>query len=267
MDFEFGQTKQSNAFFERHPKFYPAFERLMVLANKCFGRTFGAKNRSEDICFSLGHTCREDYLELLFLAVNGHGNGASKLLRGLYERAVALAYIVKYPQKAEKFVHFAAIQEYKIMNVALQLATEGQFDEAMTGSENTVDGIKHAYERFKPEFEVTVCHQCGRKGTAFSWDIDVASMVQKVGEPHKTSYLGSYCLPNLQIHATLASMFDGTPMELRSKRILDQADLALFNATVAFIDVIRQQNRVFGLNLDAGIEVCEKDVVCVWGAA
>jgi hypothetical protein len=131
VDFEFGNTDQSKAFFERHPSFYPAFQRLMVLANQCFGRASGAKNRSEDICFSLGHTCREDYIEILFLAVTGHGNGASKFLRGLYERAVALAYIARHPDKAEKFVHFAAIQEYKIMNVALQIVTEGQFNEAM----------------------------------------------------------------------------------------------------------------------------------------
>jgi hypothetical protein len=123
----------------------------------------------------------------------------------------------------------------------------------MKGSENTVESIRGAYEKFKPEFKVTVCHQCGRKGTAFSWDIDVASMVLDVGEPYETSYLGSYCLPNLQIHATLASMFDGTPRELRLKQILDEADLALLNATVAFIDVIRQQNRVYGLNLDSDL--------------
>ena len=85
-----------NAFFDRNPKFRPAFERLMALANRCFGRAIHPKDRAEDVCFDLGHTCRADYLEILFLAVNGFGIAASKLLRGLYERAVALAYIVKH---------------------------------------------------------------------------------------------------------------------------------------------------------------------------
>ncbi len=75
MTFEFGETQESNAFFDRHPKFYAAFERLMTLANGCFGRASGARNRAEDVCFSIGHTCREDFLEILFLAVNGHGSG------------------------------------------------------------------------------------------------------------------------------------------------------------------------------------------------
>jgi len=91
MIFEFGETEASQAFWDRHPSFYPAFERLMTLGNKCFGRPIQPKNRTEDICFGLGHTCREDFLEVLSLAVNGYGNGASKLLRGLYERAVVMA--------------------------------------------------------------------------------------------------------------------------------------------------------------------------------
>src|SRR4051794_1197276 len=115
MLFEFGETEQSKAFFLRHPKFLPAFERLIALANTACARGYRPKNRAEDICFDLGYACRSDYLEILFLSVNGYGTAASKLVRGLYERAVALAYIVKYPEKAERFVRYAAIQEKKAM--------------------------------------------------------------------------------------------------------------------------------------------------------
>ena len=73
MQFEFGETDQANAFFDRNPKYLPAFERLMALSNKCFGRASGAKNHAQDVCFSLGHTCRDDYTEILFLAANGYG--------------------------------------------------------------------------------------------------------------------------------------------------------------------------------------------------
>jgi hypothetical protein len=37
-DFEFGETSESEAFFDRNPKFMAMFERLILLANKCFGR-------------------------------------------------------------------------------------------------------------------------------------------------------------------------------------------------------------------------------------
>ena len=64
----------------------------------------------QDIGFNLGETCRRDFLEIGFLAVNGYGIAAQKLLRGLYERAVTLEYIRQNPEKAERFVRFGAIQ-------------------------------------------------------------------------------------------------------------------------------------------------------------
>jgi hypothetical protein len=32
--FEWGETAETDAFFDRHPNFYPAFERLVTLSNK-----------------------------------------------------------------------------------------------------------------------------------------------------------------------------------------------------------------------------------------
>ena len=53
MEFEFGETRESEAFFDRNPKFMPVFERLMRLGNLCFGRQMKPKNRAEDVCFGL----------------------------------------------------------------------------------------------------------------------------------------------------------------------------------------------------------------------
>ncbi len=262
MLFEFGGTEQSNAFFDRNPNFYPAFERLMALANKCFGRAIHPKNRAQDICFDLGHTCRADYMEILFLAVNAFGTAAYKLLRGLYERAVALAYIVKHPEKAERFVRYAAIQEYKALNAALKVVTEEQFDEAI--NQTTAAQIRELREKVKPEFQVTLCNNCGRRGTAFSWDIDVASMVHDVGDPYDKYYLGCYTIPNLHVHATLASVFHEPDSDAKLKRSQEDAEFALLNATAMLILAIRCQNVLFEMHLDNDIETCERDVADVF---
>jgi len=115
MDFHWGATPESDAFLERNPQFLEHLERMMVLANKVFGREYQPKDRLQHIAFNLGETCRMDFLEILFLAAHGWGVGATKLLRGFYERAVALAYMIKHPEKAERFFRYAAIQEYKVM--------------------------------------------------------------------------------------------------------------------------------------------------------
>jgi hypothetical protein len=109
MTFEFGGTEEANAFFDRNPSFVPFFEQLMATANKCFGRRVEFKNHLEDVVFSQGHTCRDDYTEVVFLAVNGYANAAGKIFRGLYERAVTLAYIGDSNEKAKRFHRYSGI--------------------------------------------------------------------------------------------------------------------------------------------------------------
>jgi len=267
MEFHFGATPESDAFFDRNPRFYPAFERLMTLANKTFGREHKPKNRTEQIGFSLGETCRVDFLEIVFLAVHGFGIGASKLLRGLYERAVALAYMIKHPEKAERFVRYGAIQEYKAMVAALELVSEKEFDEAMA-PKTTAAQIREYREMVKPDFQVELCRECHHLGTASSWDEKgVLAQVQDVGGPYGKFYLGSYAIPNMHVHASLTSAFqeyDKDPEEERVKQRRHEADFALLNAWALLLMVVRSQDSLFALSLEAEIEACEKEWGEVW---
>ena len=263
MDFEFGQTAQSVAFLERNPKCEASLDKLGALSNKCFGPEVRTMNRMESISYCLGFTCREDFLEILFLAVNGFGSGALKLLRGLYERTVALAYIIKRPEKAERFIRFAAIQEYKALVAAGTIVTDEQFD-AVIGETTTAAQIRASYQEVRAEFQVTRCRECGDQGTAFSWDIDVASMVHVVGDPLKRYYLGAYTIPNFHIHATLASVYDGQPEDERTRRRQSESDFAVANASGLFLEVMKSQNTLFTRNLDEEISACDDDLMDVW---
>lgn len=265
IDFEFGESVAANAFWDRNPTFWPAFERLLTLTNKTFAREKKFKNRVEDIGFNLGETCRQDFLEIAFLAVHGHGIAAQKLLRGLYERAVTLEYIHRNPDKAERFVRYAAIQEFKAAKKALEVVTREQFDAEMARGATSFEQMKEFHDKVKPEFQVTACDKCGTKETAFSWDIDMASMVNTLGEPYKQLFLCCYTIPTLHIHATLASAFSkeaksGTPEE----RNLHEAEFSLVCATLVFIAVIQSQSEIFSLNLDQDTKECWDDVTAVW---
>ena len=266
--FEFGGTVEGEAFFDRHPTFYPAFERLTALVNKCFARPLPEPYYgTEYILFSLGEACRADFFEILFLAVNGHGLGASKLLRGLYERAVALAYMVKVPAKTQRFKDYAAIQEYRALKDALKVLTEQEWD-ATVEPGRTVAEIKSRFEAVKADFQQH-CQKCKTPRLAITWDLDVASMVRKVGAPYDTYYLGAYTTPNLALHATLASAMreDNKDKEARRTQLLDQADFSLFCAQMLLVEVVRSQNALFSLNLDADLQATEDAVAKVWKEA
>jgi hypothetical protein len=262
--FEFGETEAAKAFWARNAAFWPSFQRLMTLTNKCFGRHWKPRNRMQDIVFNLGETCRQDFLEILFLAVNGHGIGAQKLLRGLYERAVTLEYIRQSPEKAERFVRFAAIQEFKAARKALEVITPEQFDAEMSRAGTSFAKMKQLHDEVKPEFQVTHCKRCGTTETAFGWDIDMASMVNRLGEPYKQLFLSCYTVPTLQIHATLASAFSREGVENREERNMHDAEFSLISATLVFVAVLQSQSEVFSLKLDDEIKACWEDVTRVW---
>jgi len=87
---EFGNTREARAFWDRNAEFKQHLDTLIKLTNKCFGREYHPANRTEDVVFDLGQACRDDFVEVAFLAAHGHGNGAMKLLRGMFERDCCL---------------------------------------------------------------------------------------------------------------------------------------------------------------------------------
>jgi hypothetical protein len=252
--FEFGETTQSEAFWDRRPKFLQGFERLVALTNKCFVRISQSPiTPADQICFNLGETCRQDFLEIVFLTVNGHGVAAQKLLRGLYERAVTMAYIMKHPEKGERFRKFAEIQHWRTVEKALSIMSEEELDKGIAPF--TVAEIRASYEKVKPEFP----------GRAFSWDIGFASMVREVGGPFPPYYIPAYTNPTLHIHATLASLSESSAGDgQREERNRRDCDGTLVIATYLFLGVIRFQDDFFSLNLRAEIEACEADTNEVW---
>ncbi len=251
--FEMPNTEKSRAFAARNPQFSAAFERLFETANKCFGRNMQPKDHLENTCFWLGHTCRQDFLEIAFLAVSGYGAGATKILRSLYERAVTIAYLIQKPDKVERFLQFAAIQEKRAMEATLKQVSQDRIDAAMEPG-NTVSEIRQRYEQYKGTFKATTCEVCGAR-TPPSWDVDLVSMLRQVGEPYQKVFVLAYTSSNFLIHATLAS---ASPHD--EGRDEKHSKTALMVATELLLAVMRSQNSLFSLGLDADIDACTNDL-------
>lgn len=164
---------------------------------------------------------------------------------------------MKNPGKAERFVRFAAIQERRIAKTALEVVSEEEFNNAL-GPANTARDIEERYQEVKPEFEAIVCSKCGTKRVAASWDpLDVASMAKRVGPPLTDQILGAYSIPNLRIHATLAS--------IRSDRSQqEEADFAFQSAFYLMLTVIDSQNEMYRLNLDDDIASLSARWMAAW---
>ena len=179
IDFDFGETKKADEFFDHNPAFFSAFERVTQLANRCFGRPIPTDTEANRICFDLGQTCLQDYLEIIFLGVNGYGTGAFKLLRGLYERGVTAAYLILFPEKAVRFQQYTAIHSHKAVQRAQKITPQALI-EMLSEYGLTIDQFRDEYEKAKPNFQETVCQKCGTRRVAHTWDVDFTSMVEIV---------------------------------------------------------------------------------------
>jgi hypothetical protein len=266
MGFEFGRSDKSDAFFKDHPNFWDAFEKLMNASNQCFGRVCHHNNQAEDIMFSLGQTCRNDYLEIMFMGVHGFNVATTKLLRGLYERAVTHAYIIKNPEKVMKFIRFGAIQEYRVMKGALEAGiAEDAFNERMP-PENSITSITERRDKVKDEFKVKECGVCGMKAP-MSWDkLSVEAMAKKAGDLYKALYLGGYALPNLHVHATLTSAvyLEGADETCAAGVRKYEAYSNMGQAAAIMLLVLKEQNALFKLGLDKELEAAEKAFAEEW---
>lgn len=251
MDFDFGETSESNAFFDRQPSFYSIFERLVRVCNICFGPR-PPTSLPDDIYLRLGVTCRTEFLEVLFLAANGHAIGATKLLRGLYERAVTLAYLLKHPEKVKRFVEYAAINEYRLIEAARKIMTDEQLDAGLR--HGSVAEMRERYDHYKVQFLRR------NKKVAPSWDIDFASQVRDVGSPFEEYYLNAYLFPTHHLHATLTSVMQ--PGEREPAHI--QADLSLMMAHALLLKVMELHNRQFSLSIDGELAECVADFLSLW---
>jgi uncharacterized protein DUF5677 len=252
VDFEFGGTRASAAFFARRPKFHAAFRRIVQLSNSSFGDR-SISSRLMDVCNRLGIASRDDFLDITFNVVNGHGAAATKLLRGMYERAVTLAYLLKHPEKVDSFIRYAAINEHKMVQEARKFVGDAELDAVLR--ENSIKATQRNYEKYKVEF----LKPDGKKVRP-SWDIDFASQVRNVGSPFEEYYLAAYLLPTNHVHATLTSIM--RPEERQPAEV--QADITLMMAHVLFTKVIELHGCLFGLSLEADLQQCSEDFADLW---
>jgi hypothetical protein len=173
-------------------------------------------------------------------------------------------YIRQNPAKAERFVRFAAIQEFKAAKRAVEVIPKDQFDAEMRRAGTSYEQMREFHDRVKAEFQETACEQCGTKRTKIGWDIDMASMVNKLGAPYKELFLSCYTVPTLQIHATLASAFSREGETNREERNIHDAEFSLISASLVLVTVLQSQSEAFSLGLDDEIKACWEDVTLVW---
>jgi hypothetical protein len=244
-----GNSVEQEAFLNANPARVKAIEDLYATAKKVFLRKVQSDKPADRVGFYLGRICVEDFSEVFVLAGNGHGVGALKILRGMYERAVTSAYILANPDQADDFLEYDKVHKHKAYMHAKKLGKYGP-----NLSDETIKRIEDDYEAVRPRFA---------KGSTVrgSWTaLDTASLAQKVGPGYEQLYLDAFYKPTLEIHTTAASVMGR--LELAHRGVLSfasgptrqQAAHAMIMAHNLLLRVLDSQNRHFKLGLDEALK-------------
>lgn len=207
MNTNIGTEEQWTPIFKRNPGLKDALNELIELTGES-AATVPLESAAHRVIFTLRNVCMEECWEVLLLAANHYTSGAAKLIRALYERALTIVYLSQYPEKAQRFIDYAAIQNHRTLNPALKLYSEEDLNERIKPS--SIADIKSEYERVKPAFQITKCSKCKTKQLAHGWDLDITSMAEKVQQGFPEMLLSAYTLPTLELHTTASGAFSRT---------------------------------------------------------
>jgi len=260
-----GIPEEWKHFEEQHGLFFERFPHLESALETTFIRTTTLSEPIDKFVLQYGRLCVEDFFEILLNCANGYGIAGQKLLRGLYERAVTLAYLDKYPEELDAFIDFQKVQDYKVVRSIEDTIAKG------TISENTVADVKARRDEVMHNFMVTDCKVCGTERLNHSWSkMNFVAMSQKVESLGKLIVPGYY-VPLKHAHATFGAMSsrlevtkEGTVSFVPTAQRKEAAGafMVAHNILLQVLGVEDERFKVEGL--EEKLRVCMGDFLEIW---
>ena len=228
-----------------------------------FVRAFDNEHKADKLVFLLGRACVDDFFEILVLAGSGYGFGALKILRSLYEKAVASRFIASKPELAQDFVDYGSVTQWKLMR-----SLEAVLGDKAIDPKDREDVTKR-YEAIKQRFENEKCDKCGLARYRTWADEDLVTMASQF-EILKSLLPTAYYMPMSHTHATAATLAqrldindDGIKFSTTAGR--DQSDNALTVGHAVLMDVLDLQASLFKVaGLPEALKQCEEDFEAIW---
>jgi hypothetical protein len=121
MKLMFGNTEEQHDFAQRNARFFDRFDNLKTALSMAFVREGESDFPIDRLVFYSGRVCAEDFNEILLLAANGYGFGATKLVRGMFERLVTAIFLHQKPEFADDYFDFYWVSQRKELQTALEV--------------------------------------------------------------------------------------------------------------------------------------------------
>jgi hypothetical protein len=259
---DIGFHNEVQLFLQRHKLFFEKFTLLQKSLEGVFLRQLQGHSLADTLIFYLGRRCLEDFWDVLILCANGRQQGASSLLRGMFERSVTMKFIREHPDTAEDFFDYGTIDDWKILNIIKE-----NYEISPENEKNTKE-IEEKAKLLRPKFEVTNCKNCKTKRLNHTWNkLNLVEMAKRVGYDYST-IIQCYYFPLRQAHSTIASVM--TPLKeeeggftIKEDLNYPEIDRTLQMSHCLILGVLATQIEQFKLN-ECIVESLLKDFKMIW---
>lgn len=228
--FQVGQPEEWQRFSNRVPGFVEEIPNLYSLARAVFERDMTA-TKDDLVVEGLGLLVWEDFEEIVTLAANGHGFGALKLLRGMFERIATVSYLQKHTDEIEAFCAYEPVRSFKIVNDVRESFGAGAV------SEDFYNEQKEARDEVKGRFMQDCCNssRCDKRRPMISWSKKSILDIAKDADVNlRQQAFMLYYFGMLETHPTFTSITSrmtetatGFTFLRRDQKARDQAFLAV----------------------------------------
>lgn len=245
--FEIGSPESVAAFRRRNEEFFHGVDVLYDCLEIAFRRPFDTEDKAAAVIFYIGNRCEDDFQEIMLLAANGFGWGATAHLRGMYERAVIASYLLEHPTEVNDFIDFDFVQRWKAAQaIKRALNIDAEKDEEFAK-------LKEDFDSVRERFLVPDCDKCGTTRLNHTWSkLDFVSMAGKVSL--KDLIVPAYYIPLSQGHGTFASAGARLSQSENGALFVDttigmaEADRSFQLAHLLLIGIISIQHQYFKLD-------------------
>src|SRR6185437_9197565 len=90
--------------YREHEKFFEAADKTEPLMNEIF--SVGQADPMHKVLRHLSKMVSNSFSALLILGINGFGNDAMKLARGMFEIALTVAYLKQHPEEFDDYMDY-----------------------------------------------------------------------------------------------------------------------------------------------------------------
>lgn len=196
---QIGNPAEWERFVTSHARFTDEVPKIIDLANKVFNRRLEESSQEKIVIFWLGILCMDDFEDLFILVANGRGFGGQKILRGMYERVVTLAYLQAHKEEIPLFVAFEKIRYFKIAKELEAVLGEDAMKHVRRVTQEQRDEVRTQFMRR------CTCHKkCEVEVEAFSWSpMGMPQLADKAGHDLRRDLVNSYYMPMTETHPTV----------------------------------------------------------------